>query len=591
MNVAEYLISRVVGLGIDTVFMVPGGGSMFINDAINQHDRLKFVCNLHEQASAVAAEAYAKVHGIGCCVVTSGPGATNAITGLVGAWQDSTPVLFLSGQVKTSDFADEIGVRSRGSQEVNITEMVRSCSKYATRITEPSNVRLELEKAIHLAMSGRRGPVWIDVPLDIQSAEINPSELIGYEPPATEIHDQSLNDYVESLLADLEKSERPVLLLGYGIRSAGRAEMVSTFVEKVGIPTLLTWMSLDFLYDTHPLLIGKPGVVASRAANFAVECADLVIAIGARLDNSVTAFSPNSFAPNAKKYVIDIDPNELKRFTNSKFSKLCIDAGMFIDLLQKQLPESDPFRFKVWAARCQSWKARFPVVTDDHLEQNPISVYALSEAIAQSLSDTDLIVSGSSGSAVEIFLHSFRFTRGKRVIHTASLGSMGFALPSIIGASCASPDSQIVSVDGDGGFFFNVQELETIRRLGIKFKLFVINNDGFSSIRNSQSQWFNGRVIAADRNSGLTLPSIEKVVRSYDLEYVKIDSHKRLADQVSRLMRSDESLVCEVITLANEKREPRVPASSSRDGVIVSARMSEMEPHLDVQVLAKELNI
>jgi len=591
LNVAEYLISRVVGLGIDTVFMVPGGGSMFINDAINQHDRLKFVCNLHEQASAVAAEAYAKVHGIGCCVVTSGPGATNAITGLVGAWQDSTPVLFLSGQVKTSDFADEIGVRSRGSQEVNITEMVRSCSKYATRITEPSNVRLELEKAIHLAMSGRRGPVWIDVPLDIQSAEINPSELIGYEPPATEIHDQSLNDYVESLLADLEKSERPVLLLGYGIRSAGRAEMVSTFVEKVGIPTLLTWMSLDFLYDTHPLLIGKPGVVASRAANFAVECADLVIAIGARLDNSVTAFSPNSFAPNAKKYVIDIDPNELKRFTNSKFSKLCIDAGMFIDLLQKQLPESDPFRFKVWAARCQSWKARFPVVTDDHLEQNPISVYALSEAIAQSLSDTDLIVSGSSGSAVEIFLHSFRFTRGKRVIHTASLGSMGFALPSIIGASCASPDSQIVSVDGDGGFFFNVQELETIRRLGIKFKLFVINNDGFSSIRNSQSQWFNGRVIAADRNSGLTLPSIEKVVRSYDLEYVKIDSHKRLADQVSRLMRSDESLVCEVITLANEKREPRVPASSSRDGVIVSARMSEMEPHLDVQVLAKELNI
>lgn len=584
MRVADYIIQAISDAGIQTVFMVPGGGAMHLNDALGRHAKLRYVCNLHEQASAVAAENYAKItKGPGACLVTTGPGSTNALTGVVGAWQDSTPVVFVSGQVKRSDSSRGLGVRCLGVQEVDIVGMVRNCTKYAITLNDPTTVRHDVEKAFHLMREGRPGPVWIDVPLDVQSSKIHLDSQPGYVPDDRVSGAQcGLSAAVATMIDMLNRAERPVVLVGNGVRLAGAEPAMFEMLKLLNVPALTTWLAIDILHDDHPLYVGRPGAVAPRGANFTLQNADFLLTIGARLDLVITAFSHENFARGAKKVMVDIDPAEIGKMKTPIDLPVVADAGDFIREVLAQKSSVQPLARSEWWNRCKTWKRRYPVVLPEHREhRGRVSVYALAEAMGKGLHGGEIIVSGSSGSGIEIFLHALQVKPRQRVLHTTALGSMGFALPAVVGAGLASPGTPIIAVDGDGGFFFNIQELETIRRLNLPAKIFVLNNDGFSSIRNSQQYWFKDNLVAADATSGLTLPDVVRVAEAFGLNAARISSQESMQVQLHDVLAIPGPLVCEVMVIPDEARIPRVSSLQKEDGTFVSKPLEDMFPFLD----------
>ncbi len=584
MRVADYIMQKIVESGVHTVFMVPGGGAMHLNDALGRCSSLRYVCNLHEQASAVAAENYAKiVKGPGACLVTTGPGSTNALTGVVGAWQDSTPVFFVSGQVKRADSSRGLGVRCLGVQEVDIVGMVANCTKYACTLNDPATVRYHVEKAFHLMRAGRPGPVWIDVPLDVQATKIDPDSQPGYVPENPRAGAAGdLSAAVATMIEMLNQADRPIVLVGNGVRLAGAESAMFEMLERLNVPVLTTWLAIDILQEDHPLLIGRPGAVAPRGANFALQNADFLLTIGARLDLVITAFSHEHFARAAKKVMVDIDSAEIGKMKTPIHLPVVADASDFIDEVLAQQASVDAQPRTEWWGRCKAWKKQYPVVLAEHREQQGrVSVYALAEAIGRELSGGEIIVSGSSGSGIEIFLHALQVKPRQRVLHTTALGSMGFALPAVVGAGAASPGTPIIAVDGDGGFFFNIQELETIHRLNLPVKIFVLNNDGFSSIRNSQQYWFKDNLVAADATSGLTLPSIVRVAEAFGLGVARIESQDSLQEQLREVLAMPGPVVCEVMVIPDEARIPRVASLQKEDGTFVSKPLEDLFPFLD----------
>lgn len=594
MRVADMIMTMVRDAGVETIFMVPGGGAMHLNDAVGRCDGLDYVCNLHEQASAIAAESYAKVRsGLGACLVTTGPGSTNALTGLVGAWQDSTPVVFIAGQVKRGDSCVGRGVRTFGVQEVDMLPIVKTCTKYAASISDPSETFEIMSMAIRMAQEGRPGPVWVEVPVDVQAMVVEDSSLTLNPPSLTLPRLTKVDTTQLAEVTELVRSaKRPVVLLGNGVRLAGCVDEAIQLAEKWSAPVLLTWLAIDLIPEDHPSYMGRPGAVASRASNFVLQNSDVLISIGARLDQVITAFSHENFARAAKKVVIDIDESEIAKLRMEIAHPLVMDAAEFV---REVAAISEPLVFpkrEDWWSRCRDWKKRYPVVTDDHRKgPGPISVYAFAEALSAELSEGSTIVSGSSGSGIEIFLHAMSVKRSQRVIHTTALGSMGFALPSVIGAYLADPTRPIVAVDGDGGFFFNIQELETIRRLNIPVKIFVLNNNCYSSIRNSQNYWFGDHRVGADPSSGMTLPSITDVSRSFGLAVARLEDPKNLRTQLRHLLDSSEPAVIETLVIPDEPREPRVASVQRQDGSFVSRPLEDLFPFLDREELKREMII
>ncbi|MGA3214052.1 MAG: thiamine pyrophosphate-binding protein [Terriglobales bacterium] len=519
MRVADYAMQFVASLGVRHVFLVVGGGAMHLNDALARCPGLEYVCVHHEQAAAIAAEAYAKAtDNLGVAMVTTGPGGTNAITGLAGAWLDSTPCLFLSGQVKRADRmykADgtPLGVRQRGIQEVDIVTIVRPLTKYAVTVTDPGSIRYHLGKAVHLARTGRPGPVWIDIPIDVQAAPIDPEKLeeftagdatsqetgglgdsrtlrsIGHqvaEPPSPQVGLSSAAFAVKSLIERLNSAERPLLLIGNGVRLAGAVGELHEVLRLLNIPVASTWLAMDLVGDEEPLFVGRPGTVAPRAPNFALQNCDFLLAVGARLDLPVVGWSASQFARGAYKAMVDVDPAELAKLEGVMDVGICSDAGDFLRELLRQREAVQARDRKCWLQLCEEWKQRYPLVQPGHRgPEGRVSIYNLAEVIGAEVSPDDQIVSGSSGSAIEIFLLAYRARAGQRVFHTAALGAMGFGLPASIGVCLASGRQRTVCVDGDGGFQFNIQELATVARLGLPIKFFILNNRGYASIRAS----------------------------------------------------------------------------------------------------------
>lgn len=592
MRVADMVMEMLRDAGVETVFMVPGGGAMHLNDAVGKTEGLNFVCNLHEQASAIAAESYAKVRGgLGACLVTTGPGSTNVLTGLVGAWQDSTPVVFIAGQVKRADSCVGRGVRTFGVQEVDMMPIVKTCTKYAASISDPSKTFEVMSTAIRMAREGRPGPVWVEVPVDVQAMVVEgPSST--FNPPMANL--PNLRPEQSRILAEVVErvrtAERPVVLLGNGVRLAGCVDEAVQLADMWHAPVLLTWLAIDLIPDDHPLYMGRPGAVASRASNFVLQNSDLLISIGARLDQVITAFSHENFARAATKVVVDIDQSEVAKLRMDVKHPLVMDAAQFVhDITVISESVNFPSRDEWWS-RCRDWKKKYPIVTDAHRRNSgQVSVYAFAEAVSAELSEGSTIVSGSSGSGIEIFLHALSVKRSQRVIHTTALGSMGFALPSIVGAYAANPTRPIVAVDGDGGFFFNIQELETIRRLNIPVKIFVLNNNCYSSIRNSQNYWFGDHLVGADPSSGMTLPSITDVSKSFGIAVARIESPRNLRSQIRRLLDSHDPTVVETVVVPDEPREPRVASVQRADGSFVSRPLEDLYPFLDREELKREM--
>ncbi|MEO6351405.1 MAG: thiamine pyrophosphate-binding protein, partial [Candidatus Limnocylindrales bacterium] len=542
---------------------------------------LEFVANLHEQGAAIATEGYAKVtNELGVLMVTTGPGGTNAVTGVASAWLDSMPVLVLSGQVKRADLKRDSGVRILGVQEIDIVSIVRSITKYAVTIEDPLTIRFHLEQAVHLATSGRRGPVWIDLPLDVQAAQIEPAELPGFTPPVEPVA-EGLSTSVQELLALLRSSERPVIVAGNGIRAAGAVGEFRQAIEALQMPILTTWLGMDLLGESHRLNAGRPGAIAPRGANYALQNSDLMLVIGARLDMALTGYAHENLAREAFKVIVDIDEAEIRKMRTTVHLPVVADAGDFIRELNRQLQSATLPRYDAWVDRCADWKQRYPLMQPEYREvTDGVSTYCLSEAISAELTIEDIVVSGSSGSGIELFLLAYRVTEGQRVIHSRGLGAMGFGLPASIGACIGAGRRRTICVEGDGSFHMNAQELETIRRLELPIKIFVINNNGYASIRSSQENYFQN-LVAADATSGLTLPAIAKLAAAYGLPSRTISSQDDLGRQVREVLEMPGPTVCEVLAPAAEQRAPRLSSMQRPDGSMVSKPLEDLWPFLD----------
>jgi len=583
IKLSDYVMQFVARQGVKTVYMLAGGGAMHLNDSLGGCAGLNYVCNLHEQACAISAEAHARItNHLSAALVTTGPGGTNTITGVAGAWLDSTPVLFISGQVKRADLKKDSGVRILGVQEIDIVSIVDSITKYAVTIEDPASIRYHLEKAVHLALTGRRGPVWIDIPLDVQAAQIDAASLQGFTPPAEAMPDKSsqLKQQVAQLVEMIGQAERPVLLAGNGIRAAGADKVFLDVVESLGIPVLATWLGFDLIPDGHPLSFGRPGSLAPRGANFTLQNSDLLIVVGSRLDMAMTAYAHDRLARGARKVMVDIDEAEIRKMKTPIHLPIVADALAFLTELKAQCGKIKPAQWSAWVKRCQDWKARYPLVLPEHRDMpGHTSMYHFSEVLSDALAENDVIIPGSSGFAIEIFLLVLKIKKGQRSFHNRGTGSMGLAIPAAIGAAVAS-GQRTICVDGDGGFQMNIQELATVQRLGLPIKFFVANNDGYASIRASQNGYFK-RLVGADKTSGMTLPDLGAVTKAYGLPFVKIADKTNLARQVRDVLEAKGPIVCEVITAPLEERIPRASSYLRPDGSMASKPLEDLFPFLD----------
>jgi acetolactate synthase-1/2/3 large subunit len=590
MKLSDYVLRFVADQGVKHVFLVAGGSAMHLNASLAQCAGLEPVCNSHEQASAMAAETYAKATGnFGVAMVTSGPGGTNAVTGLAGAWLDSTPMLFLSGQVKRPDrmfYADGSprGVRQLGVQEIDILSIVRSLTKYAVTVVDPSTIRYHLEKAVYLAHTGRPGPVWIDIPLDVQAAPIDETALYGFDPleipPAFD--ESMLPAKVWETIEALNRSQRPLILVGNGVRLADAEEDFRNLVALLQVPVATTWCASGIVSSDDPLLVGRPGALAARGANFALQNSDFLLAVGARLDFTITGFAPDKLAHAAHKVVVDIDPAEIGKLAPFIQTEVCADAGAFLREMLCQAGSIKAQERREWKERCADWKTRYPVVLPEHRTlDGRVSVYHLAEVIGQESAPEDVLVSGSSGSGIEVFLLACPTHAGQRIYHTAGLAAMGYGLPAAIGACLAAGRRRTICVDGDGSFQFNIQELETVARLKLPIKFFVLNNNGYASIRTTQTRYFGLALVGCDETTGITMPDLLKVAAAYGLPGARISSPAGLREQVRELLDAPGPAVCDVQVIPDEVRGPRLSSSQRPDETSVPKPLEDLWPFLD----------
>ena len=590
-KLSDYVIRFIADQGVKHVFLVVGGGAMHLNESLSRCREIEFICNLHEQASAIAAENYSKAtNHLGVALVTTGPGGTNAITGVAGAWLDSTPCMFISGQVKRADSmfrpdGTPLGVRQVGVQEVDIVSIVRPITKYAVTVNDPQTIRYHLERALYVAQTGRPGPVWIDIPLDVQGAPIDEAALTGFDRPADVSGSDSLDAQVSSVIEALNRAERPMFLAGNGIRLARAEKEFLQLVEMLDIPVETTWLAIDLIGNNHPLFTGRPGSVAARGANFAIQNCDFLLSVGARLDRVVTGFNPARFAPAAHKVMVEIDPPELDKMGDSVRTKVCADAGEFMRALlarKDEIRTRRPQERADWKQRCTDWKHRYPIVLPEHREpKSRVSAYYLADVFSDLLRDDDYIVSGSSGSGIELFLLALRIKAGQRVFHTTALGAMGFGIPASIGACIAGGRRRTVCIDGDGGFQMNIQELETVARLQLPIKFFVLNNEGYASIRASQINFFGEATIGCDHRTGLSLPDIRKVAHAYGLATDLIEDQSDLRSELRRVLEMPGPVVCDVHMIQDEVRAPRLSSVQRADGSFVSKPLEDLWPFLE----------
>lgn len=580
-RVADYIADFVADLGVKHIFLLPGGGAMHLVDAAGKCPKLEAVACLHEQAAAISAEAYARINeNIGVAIVTTGPGATNAITAVAGAWIESVPLMVISGQVKRADMLRGAPLRQKGVQEVDIVSMVKGVTKYAVTVENPEDIRTVMEQAAHLARSGRAGPVWIDVPLDVQGAPIDPKKLAAWNGAGAAPKQQVAESDMDTLCQLLSRAQRPLILAGHGVRLAGGAAVFRRVVESLNIPAVTTWNALDLLPYDHPLLVGRPGVVALRAPNFAVQNCDLLISIGSRLDNIITAYNPRGFARGAKKVVVDVDQNELDKLDMSIDLSVCAGAREFLEQMESATKGLTCPDWSAWRTRCADWKKRYPVEGLPFPKQGAISHYAFVDAISNAAPENTVIATGSSGLAVEAFYTAFRNKPGQRVYLTSGLGSMGYGLPSAIGACFAHGNRPMVAVESDGSLQLNIQEFATVRAFNLPIAIVIMNNGGYASIRNTQKNYFKGRYVGTGPEANLWLPKLEDIAKTYEIPYCQIKDMSELEEKLGRALAQSGPSLIDVRLVSNETLAPKVAALPQPDGSMLSMPLEDMSPLL-----------
>ena len=580
MKVSDYIFDYIASLGVKHVFYLPGGGAMHLDDSLGHHKDLTPVCMLHEQPCSIAAEAYARIsEGFGVCVVTSGPGATNAITGLAGAWLDATPVIFLSGQAKRADLVNGQGIRQFGIQEIGIVELVKSVTKYAVQVRDAQEIRYELEKATALAKAGKPGPVWLDIPLDIQASQVDPSSLRPYEEvlPTYPCADAD----IQATIGLLNQSERPLILLGHGIRLAKAIPEMNRLIEKLHIPVMTTWNGVDLVSDDNPLFFGRPGAVGHRHANFIQQNADFVLTIGTRLNLLSTGYDFDSFLRHAKHVMVEIDAYEMQKCSVHPDLAIHADAKSF---LEKMLAAADQIADKpreAWWHYCRDMKAKYPLfIPEQTPEGEGVNTYTLANTVSEKMTGDDIYQFTSSGTAVDIPMYTLRFKKGQRAFTTKGLASMGFDLSACIGSCLAGDRRRTICITGDGGFMMNVQELATLRQLALPIKIFILCNEGYGMIYNSQAGNFK-RLTGCTRDSGLVLPDIRKVVEAFGVKCFSVERESELSRVVDETLAFDGPAICTVKIYIGQKIMPRQTNYMKPDGQMASRPLEDMSPLLD----------
>ena len=594
IKLSDYVIRFLHDAGIRRIFMLTGGGCMHLVDSVGRQAGLEYVCCLHEQAASFAAQAHAEyMSSTSAVLVTTGPGGTNAITGLAAAWLDSSPCIFLSGQAKRADMLTGRGVRSMGPQEVDIIAVVKPLTKYAKTIVDPADVRFDLEKALYLATSGRRGPVWLEFPLDVQAQFIDETGLRSFIPDSITGNTSELRCQVSNSIEFLKKAERPVILVGNGARLAHLDGLIERLVDVLKIPTLLTWKAMDMLPENHPYFAGRPGSVAGRGANLTQQNADWILVLGARLDMPQVAFSHRNFARAARKTVVDVDSHELSKFDMDIDVPVNANARDFLTEFLAQLETVDLPSAGTWVAKAADWKRKYPVILPEYWQAGSdfVNTYVLIDVLSDLCAPEDVLAPGSSGACSDIFLQCFRLKQGQRVVNSPSLGAMGTGLPGTIGTCLASGRRRTICVNGDGGFQLNIQDLETVRRLSLPIKYFILCNGTYASIIGSQRNHFEGRLVGSDPSSHLTLPDVRKVAEAYGIPTHAIKNHANIKDEVRKVLDQPGPVVCAVNTSSDQATAPRATSTVRIDGTIFSLPMEDMAPRLPRREFFSEMII
>jgi len=594
VKLSDYVFQFVAAQGVKHVFMLIGGGAMHLNDSVGKAKGIEYVCTLHEQTAAIAADAYAHYsNNLGVALVTTGPGGTNSITGVAASWLESIPCLIISGQVKREDLKKDLPVRQIGLQELDIVNIVKSITKYAVTVIDPQTIRYHLEKAVAVARSGRKGPVWIDIPLDVQAAMIEPEKLDRYNPDETTPvrgSDEEFSKQICKAVELLNQSDRPVLLLGSGVRLSGGQEQIDKFIQELNIPVLTTWMGSDLVAGDNPLYFGKPGTLASRGANFIIQNSDLLLSIGARLDFSVTGFDQSKFARAAKKVVVDVDAGEFEKLKMKIDLSICTEAKEFINQVLEQRSLLQDKNREQWLDRCHDWKQKYPVVLPEYWnEKGYVNSYVFTSVLSELLTKDDLIISGSSGTEIEIFWLTFNQKAGQRAFCSAALGSIGFGIPASIGGCIASGRKRTITVDGDGSFQPNIQDLETVARLNLPIKYFVMNNKGYGSNRISQRTHFHGHLVGCQPSCGLTFPDTIKIAKAYGINSVRIKNNKNLRENIKKVLDMPGPTICEVIVNPDHITSPRLSSHVQPDGSMVSRPLEDLWPFLSREELSANM--
>jgi acetolactate synthase I/II/III large subunit len=582
IRVTDYIANYVYSMGVETVFMVTGGGMMFLSDGIAKHPKLKSICNHHEQASAMSAVSYSKYsENFGVAYVTTGCGGTNSMTGLLGAWQDNIPCLFVSGQSKRKETVRNSGLKLRkfGVQEADIIALVEPITKYSIMINDPKEIAYHLDKAIHLAKSGCPGPVWIDVPLDIQGSLVDESKMkrYTYEVEKRDYKENPSEDEVNQILDLVTNAKRPVILAGQGIRLSKSIPEFKEFIERAQIPVVSSVLGVGILPSDHPFYIGKVGTKGSRAGNMAMQNSDLLISLGSSLSVSTTGHEYELFAREAKVVVIDINNIEHKKNTVKIDHFINADIKKVLQKLERIQSSSDNF----WREKCLHWKNKYPVCLPEYGEEKDgINLYYFVNRLSNWIKDKTTVVS-DAGSAFYVTSQAIQLNENQRFITSGAQAEMGYTIPATIGIAAAEGSGEVVGITGDGSFQMNIQELQTIIHNQLPIKLFVWNNDGYLSIRASQRKFFEGRFIGTDKTSGVSFPDLKKIADAYGLKYYKLSDSKTLDDQLKDILSYSGPVLSEVMCIRDQEIVPSVASHKKADGSMVSKPLEDMYPFLD----------
>ena len=604
MRVADYIWKTLADKGVRHVFLVTGGGAMHLNDALGLEKRIKYVCNLHEQACAMAAEGYARASGTpGVINVTTGPGGTNALTGVMGAWLDSVPMVIVSGQIKRATMitaCPNLKLRQLGDQEYNIVDAVRPMTKFAKTVMSVEEVPQVLEDAWRICQEGRPGPVWIDVPLDIQAAEMGEgprshSETSGQESASPFLGAAQVAEVVEALKA----AKRPAIIVGSGVHNAHCEELFLKVAESLSIPVLTSISGIDLIPSDHPLFFGRPGILGERPANLIMQNSDLFIVLGTRMGIRICGYAYETVARAAKKVMVDIDPNELEKPTFRPDVKINADAGDFLRALAAALPSLGPKA--EWLDYCRRMKAKYPVILPEHRARTDyVSSYVLPEAIMRHAPDPLTVVT-SNGIAYTSTFQAIPVRKGMRMFSNEACASMGYGLPAAIGAAFAGEvqgsrfkvqgGGTVVCFEGDGSIQMNIQELQTLLNYKLPVKLFVYNNGGYLSIKTTQRAFFGGRFVGSEAGSGVILPSFEKIAAAYGLPYFRLESNQELDAKLPGIFATEGPVLVEVMLDPFEVLGPKAASKKLPDGTMVSAPLEDMAPFLPREEFAANMLI